>query len=87
MMISKIGTNSDILVPNKDIIVLNYDGNFFLPTSGKVLPSFQTFCPAGVQIAQMVVRSSQFQVQARKKGVFGWAGGRFVYVHIPKRSV
>ena len=87
MMTSKIGTNSDILIPDKDIIVLNYDGNFFLPNSGKVLPSVQTFCPAGVQIAQMVVRFSQFQVQARKKGVLGWAGGRFVYVHIPERCM
>ena len=28
---------------------------FFWPTSRKVLPTFQTFCPVGVQIGQMVV--------------------------------
>ena len=35
---------------------------FFLPTSRKVLPTFRTYCPHGVQVAQTVVH---FQVQAR----------------------
>ena len=60
---------------------------FFLPTSRKVLPTFQIFCPIGVQIAQKVVHFAHFQVQARKKGGLGWALGRFVYVHIPERGV
>ena len=42
---------------------------FFLPTSRKVLPTFQTFCPVGVHFAQMVVDFAHFQVQARKRGV------------------
>ena len=57
----------------------------FLPTSGKVLSTFQTFCPVGVQVAQTVVHFAHFQVQARKRGVLGWGCGCFVYVHIPER--
>ena len=60
---------------------------FFFPTSRKVLPTFQTFCPVGVQIAQTVVHFAHFQVQARKRGVLGWAWGCFVCVNIAKRSV
>ena len=58
-----------------------------VPTSRKVLPTFQTFCPVGVQIAQTVVHFAHFQVQARKTGVLGWASGCSVYVHIPERGV
>ena len=57
-----------------------YNEYFFLPTSRNVLSTFQTYCPVGVQIAQMVVHFAHFQVQARK-------GGCFVYEHIPERSV
>ena len=59
---------------------------FVLPTSTKVLPTVQTFCPVGIQIAQTVVHFAHFQVQARKRGVLGWALGCFVYVHIPQRD-
>ena len=48
--------------------------DFFLPTSRKVLPTFQTFCPLGVQFAQMVVHFAHFQVQARKRKFLGGAG-------------
>ena len=65
-------------------IVMN---NLFLPTSRHVLPIFQTFCPVGVQIAQTVVRFAHFQVQARKRGVLGWAWGCFVYLLILERGV
>ena len=47
--------------------------DLFLPTSRNDLPTFQTFCPVGVQIAQTVVHFTNFQVLARKRGVFGWA--------------
>ena len=60
---------------------------FFLPTSRKVLPTFLTFWPDGVLIAQTVVHFIHFQVQARKRGVLEWVLGCFVYIHIPKRSV
>ena len=60
---------------------------YFLPTSRKVLPTFQRFCPVGVQIAQTVVHFAHFQVQVRKKGVLGWALGCFVYGYISKRGV
>ena len=59
----------------------------FLPTSRKKLPTFQTFCLVGVQIAQTVVHFVHFQVQARKWGVLRWAWGYFVYIHIAKRGV
>ena len=59
----------------------------FLPTSRKVLPTFQTFCLDGVQIAQTVVNFAHFQVQVGKRGVLGWAWGCFMYVHIPERGV
>ena len=52
---------------------------FFLPTSRKVLPTFQTFCPVGVHFAQMVVDFAHFQVQARKRGVLGCGWRCFVY--------
>ena len=65
-----------------DVILMN---NFFLPTSRKVLPTFQTFCPDGVHFAQTVVHFAHFQNQARKRGVFGWGCGCFVFVHIPER--
>ena len=61
--------------------------NFFLPTSRKVLPTFQKICPLGVQFAQMVVHFVHFQVQARKRGVLGWVWGCFVYLHIPERCL
>ena len=46
---------------------------FFLPvpTSRKVLSTFHTFCPFGIQIVQTVVHFAHFQVQARKRGFFG----------------
>ena len=55
------------------IIMMN---QYFLPTSRKVLPTFQTFCPVGVKIAQTVVHFAHFQVQAWKWGVLEWASGR-----------
>ena len=58
-----------------------------LPTSRKVLPTFQTFCPVGVQIAKSVVHFAHFQVQARKRCLLEWALGCFVNVHIPERGV
>ena len=42
---------------------------FFLPTSRKVLPTFQTFCSVLVQVAQTVVHFANFQIQARKRGI------------------
>ena len=57
-----------------------------LPTSRNVLPTFQTFCPDGVRFAQTVIHFANFQNQARKRGVFGWDWGCFVFVHIPKRG-
>ena len=59
---------------------------FFCPLLEKNLPTFQTFCPVGVQIAQTVVHFAHFQVQARKKVVLGWAGGCFVHLHIPAQE-
>ena len=52
-----------------------------------LLHTFQTFCPVGVQISQTVIHFASFQVQARKRGVLGWALGCSVYVHTPKRCV
>ena len=49
------------------------DKFFFLPTSRKVFPLFQTVCPVGIQIAQTAVHFAHFQVQASKNGVLGWA--------------
>ena len=69
---------------------------FFLPvpTSRKVLSTFHTFCPFGIQIVQTVVHFAHFQVQARKRGLLvqnlGWGSrgwGCFVYVYIPDRGV
>ena len=37
--------------------------NFF-PTSRKVLPTFGTYCPVRVQIAQTIVPFTHFQLQA-----------------------
>ena len=42
-----------------------------VPTSRKVLSTFHTFCPFGIQIVQTVVHFAHFQVQARKRGFFG----------------
>ena len=61
--------------------------NNFLPTSRKDLSTFQTNCPDGVQVSQTVVHFAHFQVQARKRDVWGWGWGCFVYVHIPERVV
>ena len=58
-----------------------------LPTSRIVLPTFQTFCPFGVQIAQTVIHFAHFQVQSKKRGVLGWAWGCFVYVHIQEKGL
>ena len=58
---------------------------YFLPTSKKVLPTFQTFCQDGVHFAQTVVHFALFQNQARKRGVLGWGWGCFVFIHIPER--
>ena len=62
---------------------------FFLPTSKKVLSTFQTFCPVGGPVcpAQTVVHFVHCQVQASKSGVLGWVWRCFVYVHIPERGV
>ena len=55
--------------------------------SRKVLPTFQTFCSGGIQIAQTVIHFAHFQVQARKRGVLGCVWGCVVYVYIPYRVV
>ena len=60
---------------------------FFLPTSRKILPTFQTFCPVGIQFSQTVVHFAPFQVQARKRVVLGWGLGCFEYVHILEKGV
>ena len=60
---------------------------FFAHFSRKVLSTFQTYCPVGVQVTQTVVHFAHFQVQARKRGVLGCGWGCFVYIHIPKRGV
>ena len=65
------------------------DWILFLHISRKVLSTFQTICPILVQFAQTVVNFAHFQVQARKRGVFGWGWGCFVFVNIqesPKRA-
>ena len=48
------------------------------PTSRKILPTFQTFCPDGGQFAQTVVHFAHFENQARKRGVLGrwWYSGQ-----------
>ena len=46
-----------------------------LPTSWNILPIFQIVCPIGVQTAQTVVHFAHLQVQAKKRGVLGWAWG------------
>ena len=46
--------------------------NFFLPTSRKVLSTFQTFCLVGVQVAQMLVHFAHFKLRPGK-GLF-WVG-------------
>ena len=38
--------------------------NIFLLTSKEDLPTFRTFCPDGVQTAQMLVHFDHFQVHA-----------------------
>ena len=48
---------------------MNY---YFLPTSRNVLPTYQTFCPVGVQIAQTVVHLPFFKFRSGK-GLF-WGG-------------
>ena len=55
----------------------------FLHTSRIFLSTFETFCPAGVQIALTVVHFAHFQIQARKRESKGWLGvawGCFVYI-------
>ena len=49
---------------------LSYDF-FFLPTPRNFLSFFRTYCPFWVQVAQMVVHFTHFQIQARKRGVLG----------------
>ena len=46
-----------------------------LPTSRNVLPTFQTFCPVGIQVAQTVFHFAHFQVQSEKRDVLGGFGG------------
>ena len=48
---------------------------FLLPTSRKVLSTFQTFCPVGVQVAQTVLHFAQFLYQ--EKGYFAVGLGVF----------
>ena len=48
---------------------------FFWPTSRKVLPTFQTFCPVGVQIGQMVVDFATFKFRPGKRAFGGEVGG------------
>ena len=38
-----------------------------LPSSRKVLSTFRTYCPDGVQSAQTIVHFAHFQVQARTR--------------------
>ena len=57
--------------------------NFFCT----LLEHFQTFCPDGVHFAQTVVPFAHFQNQAKKRGVFGWGWGYFLFVHIPERGL
>ena len=45
--------------------------NNFLPISRNVFPTFQTYCPVGVQVDQTVVHFAHFQVQARKRVFLG----------------
>ena len=59
---------------------------FVLPTSRKVLSTFHSFCPVGVQFAQTVVPFAHFQNQARK-GVFGVGLGVFCVRIIPERGL
>ena len=69
------------------LVSVHLKNHFFLPTSRKVLSTFQKICPVGVQFAQTVVHFAHFQVQARKSGVLGWGWGCFVSVHVPERSL
>ena len=58
---------SDLLRNSKQLVLLKIlkMNNFVLLTSGKVLPTFQTFCPVGVHFAQTLVHFAHFQCQAR----------------------
>ena len=47
----------------------------FLPTSRNVLPTFQTFCPDGVQFAQKVVHLPTFKIRPGKGLFWGGDGG------------
>ena len=80
---------SDLLRNSKELVLLKIlkMNNFVLLTSGKVLPTFQTFCLVGVHFAQTLVHFAHFQCQARKRGILGWGWGCFVYVHIPERGL
>ena len=60
---------------------------FFLPTSRKVLPTFQTFCSVGIHFAQTVLHFAHFQNQATKRCVLGWVLRCFVYLHISERGL
>ena len=59
---------------------------FFLPTSRKVLPTFQTFCPVGVLIAQTLVHFAHFRVQARKRVFWGGLEG-VLWMYISPKGV
>ena len=76
---------------HRDFLKLQiWDEWFFCPLLEKFCPLFkyfEIFCPVGVQIPQTVVHFAHFQVQARKRGVLGWAWGCSVYWHISKRGV
>ena len=61
-----------------------YMNKLFLPTSRKVLSTFQTYCPVAVSFCLYEIR---FILPTFKgKGVFGVGLGCFVYVYIPKRE-
>ena len=54
------------------ISCLIYMNKLFLPTSRKILPTFQTFCPDGVQIAQRTFILPTFKFRPGKGGF--WVG-------------
>ena len=59
----------------------------FLPTSRKVLPTVQTFCPDGVQIAQTVIHFEPLSSSGQEKGCFGVGSGGVLCMYIsPKRG-
>ena len=72
------------VVASIDRMSFEFVNKFFWPTSRNVLPTFQTFCPVGVRIAQAVVHFTHFQVQARKRGVLGGLWGALCMYISPK---